>query len=143
MRRAVVILTGVLLASAALDPYHYYFYWSYDVPQWVWWKPAIAVVDGSLLVAALVLLVRRRLSAALGVATAELAFALTAGLAIAHRDCVRIALEGWSPALAMLGLYVGMLFVRVVVLALAYACQPLLGEEDLRDRGAAQSVASG
>jgi hypothetical protein len=97
--RRLGIATAILIVfGITLDPFTYAFFLSYDVMEHVWWKAAIAAVDAGLILAAAVLLWRRRPVAAAQLAFVDTAFAATLGLAIGHGDLIRIAFAGWIPA---------------------------------------------
>ena len=119
--RKVGIATAVLVVfTITVDPFTYASFASYDDIERVWWKPALAALDASLLVAAAVLLWRGRALAA-HVAAADAAFAATLGLGVGHGELIRIALEGWIPAQILLLLYFVTLLLRVLVSAAAWS----------------------
>lgn len=118
--RQLGIATAILVAlGAAFDPFTYALFLSYDVVEYVWWKPALATVDAGLILTAAVLLWRRKVVAASRVAFADIAFAAIVGSLIGHGDLIRIALSGWIPARILLLLYFVTLLLRILVCAAA------------------------
>jgi hypothetical protein len=118
--RTLGVATAILVAlCVAFDPFTYAIFLSYDVIEYVWWKPALAALDAGLILAAAVLLWRRNAVTASRVAFADIALAATLGLAIGHGDLIRIALAGWIPAQILLLLYFVTLLLRILVCAAA------------------------
>ncbi|HEX2077196.1 MAG TPA: hypothetical protein VHG08_05790 [Longimicrobium sp.] len=117
--RAMVV---VLICAVLMDPYGWYWYGSYDVAWWVWWKPAIGVLDLVLLALVGHAAATRRWRRAAWLSAAECAFAIVAGLFIAHADLVRNARWiAWLPGLrVLLAAYVATLVLRLVLALMLY-----------------------
>lgn len=110
-------LVAVLFCTVLIDPYGWQWWESYDVAVGVWWKPAIGVVDLLLLAFVAKAVTRQRWRRAARLSAAECAFAIVAGLFIAHRDLIRNAADiTWLPGLRWLvAAYVATLGLRVVL----------------------------
>jgi hypothetical protein len=121
-RTVACTLVIVLLCAALVDPYGWYWWGSYDVAWWVWWKLAIGALDILLLALVGHAAATRRWRRAARLSAAECAFAVAAGLFIAHADLIRNAVWiVWLPALrVLLAAYVATLVLRLVLARMLY-----------------------
>jgi hypothetical protein len=115
-------LVALLFCTVLVDPYGWHWWESYDVGIGVWWKPAIGVLDLLLLAFVAKAVTRRRWRRAARLSAAECAFAIVAGLFIAHGDLIRNAADiAWLPGLrVLLAAYVATLGLRVVLAWMLY-----------------------
>jgi len=125
VRKLGIVLSAVLVAAVALDPFTYSHFGSYDVLESVWWKPALAAVDAALLLGTSVLLWAGRREGASWLAAADVGLAISLGLAVGHRDMIRIALEGWVPFQVLGLVYLLTLLLRAALFGLIRASRPL------------------
>lgn len=118
----ICALVAVLICTVLIDPYGWHWWESYDLSWWVWWKAMIAVLDLLLLALVGVSAATHRWRLAARLSAAECAFAIVAGLFIAHADLIRNAvLVEWLPALrVLLALYVATLVLRLVLARMLY-----------------------
>lgn len=151
IRRASLAILFILLAATLVDPYGWAWYPVYDFGIHTWWKFAISGLDVLLLTLLAFYVSAGRWGRALWLSRAELGFAATAGLFIAHLDLIRNAMEiAWLPGLrVLLGLYVATLALRLALVLLlrravnrtgdTAAAMPLPAEQALRSPAARPS----